>query len=115
MTTLGHSVTQEQLDKIFQEVDSNKDGCIDFNEFLELNTIGVDSAKISDDLKGAFMMYDSDRNGFISPQELLLVMRSLGDKCSITECIDIIRAVDSDGDGLIDYEDFKVMMMASKQ
>lgn len=93
------------------EVDSDGDGFIDFKEFVELNTNGVDQAEALENLKDAFSVYDIDGNGSISAEELYKVLRSLGDECSIAECKKMIGAVDSDGDGMINFEEFKVMMM----
>lgn len=93
------------------EVDSDGDGFIDFKEFVELNTNGVDQAEALENLKDAFSVYDIDGNGLISAEELYKVLRSLGDECSIAECKKMISAVDSDGDGMINFEEFKVMMM----
>ncbi|KAF5180006.1 Calmodulin [Thalictrum thalictroides] len=115
MGSLGHSATEEELKTMIEEVDSDGDGFIDLNEFIELNTNGVDSAKILDDLKNAFVIFDMDGNGSISPEELQKVMRSLGETCSMDECRKMISGVDVDGDGMINFEEFKVMMMGPQQ
>lgn len=96
---------------MINEVDSDGDGCIDLNEFIELNTKGVDSDEVMANLKDAFSVYDIDGNGSISAEELQKVMRSLGDECSIAECRKMISGVDCDGDGMISFEEFKAMMM----
>ncbi|PIA40825.1 hypothetical protein AQUCO_02400114v1 [Aquilegia coerulea] len=115
MGSLGHSATEEELQRMIEEVDSDGDGFIDLNEFIELNTNGVDSAKILDDLKNAFLIFDMDGNGSISPEELQKVMKSLGESCSMDECRKMISGVDVDGDGMINFEEFKVMMMGPQQ
>ncbi|XP_065101796.1 ictacalcin-like [Paramisgurnus dabryanus] len=33
---LGKSSNQAELDKIFQDLDANKDGCVDFQEYVTL-------------------------------------------------------------------------------
>ncbi|KAJ4710067.1 Calcium-binding protein [Melia azedarach] len=111
MSSLGHAPTDEELDKMMREIDSDGDGFIDYNEFVELNTKGVDSDEILENLKDAFSVYDIDGNGSITAEELYEVLRSLGDDCTIAECKKMISGVDSDGDGTIDFEEFKVMMM----
>lgn len=111
MGSLGHPATEEELRKMILEVDGDGDGFIDFEEFVELNTKGIDSAEAMQNLKDAFSVYDIDGNGSISAEELFEVLRSLGDECSIGECRKMISGVDSDGDGMINFEEFKVMMM----
>ena len=61
------------------EVDTDGDGFIDLNEFVELNTKGVDFDEAMENLKDAFSVYDMDGNGVISADELHKMMRSLGD------------------------------------
>ncbi|GMI99802.1 CALMODULIN LIKE 25 [Hibiscus trionum] len=112
MGSLGRKPSDEELLKMIKEFDDDGDGFIDFQEFVELNTKGVDSNDVLKDLKDAFSVYDIDGNGSISAEELHEVLQSLGDECSIAECRRMISGVDSDGNGMIDFEEFKVMMMA---
>ncbi|KAH7516282.1 probable calcium-binding protein CML25 [Ziziphus jujuba] len=111
MGSLGQHATDDELRKMIKEVDSDGDGFIDLNEFIELNTKGVDSKEALENLKDAFSVYDIDGNGSISAEELHKVLRSLGDECSIAECRKMISGVDCDGDGTISFEEFKIMMM----
>ncbi|XXG40895.1 hypothetical protein AAC387_Pa01g1495 [Persea americana] len=113
MNSLGHPASEDELQSMVREADSDGDGFIDLNEFIELNTTGVDSRAALEDLKNAFLIFDIDRNGSISPEELQMVLRSLGDDSSMAECRKMISGVDCDGDGLIDFEEFKIMMMRS--
>ncbi|EOY01092.1 hypothetical protein QUC31_013946 [Theobroma cacao] len=112
MGSLGHKPSEDELQKMIKEFDADGDGSINFKEFVELNTKGVDSDEVLENLKDAFSVYDIDGNGSISAEELHEVLKSLGDECSIAECRKMISGVDSDGDGMIDFEEFKVMMMA---
>ena len=80
MGSLGHPATEEALKKMIVEVDTDGDGfIIDLDEFVELNTKGVDFDEAMENLKDAFSVYDMDGNGVISADELQKVMRSLGD------------------------------------
>ncbi|TYJ43150.1 hypothetical protein E1A91_A03G134400v1 [Gossypium mustelinum] len=110
--SLGLQPSEDELLKIIKEIDTDGDGFIDFKEFVELNTKGVDSNKVLENLKDAFLVYDIDGNGFITAEELHQVFKSLGDECLIMECRKMISGVDKDGNGMIDFEEFKVMMMA---
>ncbi|EXC48677.1 putative calcium-binding protein CML25 [Morus notabilis] len=115
MGSLGQPSGEEELRKMIKEVDSDGDGFIDLKEFIELNTKGVDSDEVLENLKDAFSVYDIDKNGSISAEELYEVLRSLGDECSIAECRKMISGVDCDGDGTISFEEFKVMMMTGSR
>ncbi|KAL3751171.1 hypothetical protein ACJRO7_012052 [Eucalyptus globulus] len=115
MSSLGHPETEEELAKMVREVDSDGDGFIDFDEFVELNTKGVDPAEAMENLRDAFSVYDIDGDGSITAEELHKVMRSLGEENSLAECRKMIGGVDSDGDGMISFEEFKVMMMVGSR
>ncbi|CAH2033974.1 unnamed protein product [Thlaspi arvense] len=110
MANLGHEVPEEELQKAITEIDQKGDGYINFEEFVELNTKGMDQNDVLENLKDAFSVYDIDGNGSISAEELHEVLRSLGDECSIAECRKMIGGVDKDGDGTIDFDEFKIMM-----
>nr|GMD18435.1 probable calcium-binding protein CML25 [Ipomoea batatas] len=110
MGSLGHVATEEELKAMIREVDGDGDGFIDLREFIELNTQGIDSEEILRDLKDAFSVFDIDKNGSISADELQNVLHSLGDDCSIADCRNMISGVDRDGNGMIDFEEFRDMM-----
>ncbi|KAJ1425351.1 EF-Hand 1, calcium-binding site [Sesbania bispinosa] len=113
MKSLGQPATDEELDSMIREVDSDGDGYISLEEFIELNTKDVDPNEVLENLKDAFSVFDIDGNGSITAEELHNVMASLGDECSLAECQKMIGGVDSDGDGMIDFEEFRMMMMGS--
>ncbi|KAK9091469.1 hypothetical protein Sjap_024646 [Stephania japonica] len=114
MMSLGYNASEEELSKMMKEADLDGDGFIDLNEFVEMNTKEVDSKEEIEDLRNAFKVFDADKNGLISREELCNVMRSVGDSCSIEDCKRMISGVDSDGDGQINFEEFKVMMMRGR-
>ncbi|XP_008808789.2 probable calcium-binding protein CML10 [Phoenix dactylifera] len=109
---LGHPATDEELEIMMGEADFNGDGYISLEEFLELNTKTVDAKAALEDLRHAFSVFDIDRNGSISVDELEKVLRSIGEEETLAQCKKMIDGVDQDGDGLISFEEFKDMMMA---
>ncbi|KAL4196847.1 hypothetical protein AMTRI_Chr04g185180 [Amborella trichopoda] len=114
LASLGETASEAELQRMILEADSDGDGFIDLQEFIDLNTKGVDRAAEIEDLKGAFMIFDLDRNGSISTDELHRVLRSLGESSSMDECRRMIEGVDCDGDGMISFEEFKLMMMRGR-
>ncbi|PIN01662.1 Calmodulin and related proteins (EF-Hand superfamily) [Handroanthus impetiginosus] len=111
MGSLGHPATEEELNIMIQEVDSDGDGFIDLQEFIELNTNNIGHDEVLENLRDAFEVFDIDKNGTISAEELQNVMKSLGEECTLAECKKMISGVDSDGSGTISFDEFKVMMM----
>ena len=58
-----------------------------------------------------FRVFDRDGNGFIIPGELKNVMAGVGERLSDGEVTEMIREVDIDEDGQINYEEFVAMMI----
>ncbi|RRT83668.1 hypothetical protein B296_00014679 [Ensete ventricosum] len=75
--------------------------------------MGHERATAAQELMEAFRVFDVDGNGFISPEELRRVLVRLGHgTCSLRECRLMIRGVDRNGDGLVDFDEFWSMMTA---
>ncbi|XP_055815374.1 probable calcium-binding protein CML25 [Solanum dulcamara] len=115
MASLRNAVTEEESIKMISEVDADGDGFIDLREFIELNTKNIDSDEVMENLKDAFSVFDVDKNGSISAEELQKVMKSIGEECTMEECRKMIGGIDCDGDGMIDFEEFKVMMIGKEK
>lgn len=64
-----------------------------------------------EEIKEAFRVFDKDGNGSISREELRQVMTSLGMKLTAEEEDEMICEADMNGDGEIDYDEFKKMML----
>jgi calmodulin len=62
------------------------------------------------EFKEAFALFDKDGDGTISTKELGTVMNSLGQKPTIAELEAMIKEVDIDGNGEIDFGEFLTMM-----
>ena len=63
------------------------------------------------EFKAAFELFDKDRNGHITSKELGTVMRGLGQNPTEEELKQIIREVDLDGNGTIDFKEFLCLMV----
>jgi calmodulin len=62
------------------------------------------------EFKEAFSLFDKDGDGQITTKELGTVMRSLGQNPTEAELRDMIREVDQDNNGTIDFREFLGMM-----
>ena len=63
------------------------------------------------EFKDAFAIFDKDGGGSITTQELGDVMRSLGQKPTNQELETMVREIDADGNGEIDFPEFLTMML----
>eukprot|EP00262_Sarcandra_glabra_P007047 TRINITY_DN19614_c0_g1_i1.p1 TRINITY_DN19614_c0_g1~~TRINITY_DN19614_c0_g1_i1.p1 ORF type:complete len:218 (+),score=69.54 TRINITY_DN19614_c0_g1_i1:55-708(+) len=124
---LGLISTEKEVENMFEKLDSNGDGFIDADEFSKLYTSllmgggqgveqGEDGAEEDGDLREAFKVFDGNGDGLITVDELGLVLSSLGFKqgMKMEDCRNMIRQVDMDGDGMINFTEFKKMMKDGK-
>ncbi|PNW85262.1 hypothetical protein CHLRE_03g178350v5 [Chlamydomonas reinhardtii] len=64
-----------------------------------------------EELKEAFKLFDKDGNGHITHRELGLVMRSLGQNPTEAELHQMIREVDTNDSGAVEFPEFVKLMM----
>mmetsp|Transcript_22741 Transcript_22741/g.31701 ORF Transcript_22741/g.31701 Transcript_22741/m.31701 type:complete len:163 (+) Transcript_22741:101-589(+) len=63
------------------------------------------------EFKEAFQIFDKDGGGSITVEELGEVMKSLGQNPSNAELEAMVREIDADGNGEIDFPEFLTMML----
>jgi len=114
-------IDEEELGCTIQTVDVNGDGYVDFEEFVTLyesmsGKRGAGEEAKADhedaDLAEAFGVFDENGDGLITVEELQSVLKSLGleQGRSIGDCKKMIQKVDKNGDGMVNYLEFKEMM-----
>ncbi len=72
-------------------------------------TINKDKLLSTDKLKAAFSLFDKDGSGAISSEEVKEILCS-GQRIDDKVWDEVIREVDADGNGEIDFEEFSTMM-----
>jgi calcium-dependent protein kinase len=106
----------QDMPQIMEAIDADADGQIAYTEFLAA-TLQRKMYLQEDVCWTAFGVFDIDGDGRISPEELRQVLRS-GSVEEIVSAQDgdaILEAVDKNGDGLIDFEEFMEMMRGSSR
>ena len=110
---LGQHVSREEIGTMFQEADIDANGVIDISDFAALYALRLNSAEENEnDLVETFKFYDVNNTGYISASNLMYAMERLGCKLTPTEAEEMLREADMDGDGRMDYRDFRRVMMA---
>ena len=94
----GIPMTEEQVDALFDSVDIDGNGTIDYTEFV-MATMNEKDLISQQKLKAAFRLMDKDGSGAISPDE---IKKALGIEDSQDETLSrLLREIDENGDGEI--------------
>merc|ERR1711971_720628 len=115
MRSMGQSPTEEELQEMIEEVDSNGNGTIEFSEFLSKMAGKMAYSPSEKEIYDAFRVFDKDGNGFISPAELRYVMTKMGQVITDEEVDQMIQEADLDGDGQVNYREFVKMMTSAAE
>lgn len=116
LNALGSNSSQPEVDKMMEEMDSDRDGFVNIQEFADFCAKKVEGDESGvKELRDAFDMYDANKNGLISADELHQVLIRLGESCTVADCANMIQTVDSDGDGYVNFDEFKKMMSTAKK
>jgi calcium-binding protein CML len=114
---LGEDVSAEDAEALVASADTNGDQLLDEEEFLRL-VKNTDTEEQDDDvercrnLREAFGMYEVKGEGRITPASLMLMLDRLGSHQGIDECRAMIRRFDLNGDGVVCFDEFSVIMDA---
>ncbi|XP_021339383.1 calmodulin-like isoform X2 [Mizuhopecten yessoensis] len=103
---LGQNPTNEQIEHMIKEADTDNSGSINFVEFEKYvnrqKECNQTKKQQEDDLKSAFAIMDRNGNGFISKKELRKVVKCCGERLSDEEIEEMMSIADTDEDGKID-------------
>ena len=66
--------------KIFKKLDKNKNGCLDYSEFV-LGTLNINNIIREDNIKKLFQEIDKNNDGYISEKELQFLLKSFNHNC----------------------------------
>lgn len=112
LENLGIFIPDIDLAQMIEKIDVNKDGCVDLDEFGDLYQSIMDEKDEEEDMREAFNVFDRNGDGYISVDELRSVLASLGLKQGRTfeDCKKMIMKVDVDGDGRVNFSEFREMM-----
>ncbi len=104
---LGETEAKKEVERIMTDIDIDKSGTIDYNEFLIAAT-NRQAVLNKEKLEQTFSMFDKDGNGSISLDEIRAILgNSFTDKKALEA---IINECDTNGDGEISMSEFKEMM-----
>eukprot|EP00501_MAST-03F_sp_TOSAG23-6_P002027 GSMAST32.ASY1.ANO1.2115.1 assembled CDS len=113
LEAMGQQPTDEEIFQMINDVDDNASGSIDFSEFLTVIKMQKSRASNVDDesdILDAFVALggESDKSGHVNSETLVKIIKhDFGLTINIEQLID---AIDTDNSGLIEYDEFKLLM-----
>ncbi|VFQ64086.1 unnamed protein product [Cuscuta campestris] len=111
---VGGELTKEEAEMAVRLSDSDGDGMLGFKDFVKLmeggkgGGVGVEEEE--EELREAFGRYEMEGRGCITPLSLKRMLGRLGESTTIESCEAIIRRFDLNGDGVLCFDEFKIMM-----
>jgi calcium-dependent protein kinase len=105
--SVKNKFSDEDLQRIISRIDVDKNGFIEYEEFL---TATIDCKKLltEENLKKAFRLFDKDGSGKISSDELKMILTCDHENEEVWK--KVISEIDCNGDGEISFEEFVKMM-----
>merc|ERR1711934_789032 len=112
LRSLGQNPTEAELAALMEEVDKDKSGTIEFEEFIDLMArTNKTHEQMEEEIKNAFLTFDADGSGFITREELVETLTTMGDPVDEETINGMIAEADLDGDGKINYAEFTKIML----
>ena len=102
---------EQDVEMIFKNIDADNNGFIEYEEFVRA-AVNKESFLQENILRFAFRYFDKDNSGEISYDEIEEVFKeSVSDQTKVHQALEqIIKQVDVNGDGLISFEEFALIM-----
>ncbi|CAH9058353.1 unnamed protein product [Cuscuta epithymum] len=104
---VGSELVESEIKDLMDAADIDNSGAIDYGEFLAA-TVHLNKLEREENLVSAFSFFDKDGSGYITIDELQVACREFG--LSELNLDDMIKEIDQDNDGQIDYGEFAAMM-----
>lgn len=104
---VGSELMESEIKTLMDAADIDNSGTIDYGEFLAA-TLHLNKMEREENLIAAFSFFDKDGSGYITIDELQQSCREFG--LGDAHLDEMIREIDQDNDGRIDYGEFTAMM-----
>merc|ERR1739848_263931 len=95
MQSLGFEAKNQTIYQMVSDLDTDGSGAIDFEEFLDMMTARMSDKDTKEDINKVFRLFDDDKTGTITIQNLRRVAKELGETMTDEELMEMIERADS--------------------
>ncbi|RDY13542.1 putative calcium-binding protein CML15, partial [Mucuna pruriens] len=108
LRSLGLNPSGDQIHVLLANMDSNENGFVEFDELVDaiFHDISAELLLKKEILLRVFKCFDRDGNGYITAAELAGAMAKMGQPLTYRELREMITEADTDGDGVISFNEF---------
>ncbi|XP_025988821.1 caltractin [Solenopsis invicta] len=103
---MGFEPTQKEIQALLADVAPECPNQLSYEEFMKVMLIKMSEEEGQNEILRAFRLFDDDKTGKISFENLKRVAIELEENLTDEELLDMINQVDEDGDGQISLEEF---------
>ncbi|ESW09833.1 hypothetical protein PHAVU_009G160100 [Phaseolus vulgaris] len=104
---VGSDLMESEIKDLMDAADIDNSGTLDYGEFIAA-TVHLNKLEREENLVSAFSYFDKDASGYITIDEIQQACKDFGlEDVHIDE---IVKEIDQDNDGQIDYGEFAAMM-----
>ena len=104
-------IQKKQVIALMRKIDTDGSGEIEFDEFIEfMKSLNREDELNEDALKEVFKLFDREEKGYLTPESVYHIFLDLGEKIKLEDITTILKENDIDGDGNLNFEDFKMLM-----
>merc|ERR1711936_947886 len=116
LKSITDDISEENLEKIFEGIDTSGDKVVDFDEFKgvmgQLTEKGWNKLSSQEEVKevevrALFNLIDKDNSGELSLEEARKACKLIQARFNISEVEDWMAQVDANNDGKLSYDEFK--------
>ena len=107
---LKENISNADLQDMINEADVEGNGTISFEGFIALMERNLRNEEVEEEIIETFKKFDQDNNGLIGPEDIYNLLHSFNQDITISEAEEMIKNVDIDDDGLVNYQEFVKMI-----
>jgi len=103
---LGYYYTRSEVENMLISINPGNETTAQLDDFITTLDSKVQDVAPDVEIAQTFQLFDREKTGFITSDNLYLVMGILGQKVNKEQLNAIFEEADLDGDGVINYDDF---------